>query len=87
MSKCPKCGEEIDGLTNYSDSRYSVTYDPEEDRLEYEFEDHTSDEGAFLCPECDEILFEGHGAEKEAKAFLKGEVAFFNSPQTPEDFL
>jgi len=68
MPKCPKCGEEISTLINYSKATIRYIFDGdryEEDKI---IPSNENDANLFACPECDSILFT---TEDEAKEFLQ----------------
>ena len=73
MPKCPKCGTEVDQLTNFSlhwtEHRFTVS----DDGLpSYHVSENIvmSDpvENEYVCPECDAVLFK---SEAEALTFMK----------------
>lgn len=68
---CPKCGEPVDHLRNYSSATivYDVSLDG--DYLQYDQDDVISGEdGDYDCPSCGiELAYN----EEEALAFMKGE--------------
>jgi len=66
MPKCPKCGKEIDYLTNFVIEEYKLTID-ENGNGYHELVDCDDD---YQCPECATILFRD---EEKAVKFLKGE--------------
>lgn len=80
MAKCPKCGKEIGFL--YSDEAVWARFEArvEGNGLEYSEQKEIIDavEGGagdfqeFVCPECNEALFDGLQAQKQATRFLKG---------------
>ena len=67
MSKCPKCGEEIDYLNNWEsgEMEYRLRPDGAYEGMEFCSDNKSND---FECPECSEVLFTD---EKKAIAFLK----------------
>jgi len=72
MPKCPKCGNEIDELINYSKGweKHRFWIDSQ-GYPQYEMDEFIPDEGnEWECPECNEVLFTD---EEEATKFLKGE--------------
>ena len=67
--KCPKCGEMIDYLRNFTPGWgvYIFDSDGEYTYSETMPDDNRDDE--FNCPQCGETLF---GCEESAKEFLRG---------------
>jgi len=67
MPKCPKCGKEIDYLTDFILEEYKLTID--ENGSAYHELVNDSDE--YQCPKCAAILFRD---EEDAVKFLKSET-------------
>lgn len=72
MPKCPKCGEELDYLLDYSkcEEVYEFSLKPDGE-IQSEQVDRISEDTPddFECPECKEVLFT---KEEDAVKFLKG---------------
>jgi transcription initiation factor IIE alpha subunit len=71
MPKCPKCGEEIDGLDNRTNAEvesYFIANNGGWGEYLYTHNCYLND-GDYMCPECGEVLFTD---EKSALNFLKG---------------
>jgi len=66
MPRCPKCGEEISILLDWS--RTWVLYYFNGEDYECAGESHTDNADEFACPKCGEVLF--YDGE-EARKFLK----------------
>jgi YgiT-type zinc finger domain-containing protein len=63
MSKCPKCGKEIDHLIK----RHTDVWETYKDGKNFLVMEYLS----WLCPFCNEVLFEGFpDSETEAMAWL-----------------
>jgi len=76
MSKCPKCGKEIDYLRDFSPmwQEFKMTIDKIGD-AHYELVDNSTPmdrDDEYICPECGEVLFTD---EEEAVKFLEGETS------------
>jgi DNA-directed RNA polymerase subunit M/transcription elongation factor TFIIS len=78
MPKCPKCGKEINSITNVQSGymAYALKVNDENGDYDYDSEepDFTTDDSLndFRCPECNESLFPD--SEGDAVAFLRGEI-------------
>lgn len=68
MPKCPKCGKEVGFLTAIETKNTTSTYYGGHD---YDVTDTEIIGEAWMCPECNEQLFD---SEEQAKEFLGKEV-------------
>lgn len=69
---CPKCRKEIRYLLCYAEEENIYFVEKQGGKLHYELisSSHSGLDGAFRCPECEELLFTSN---REARAFLEGE--------------
>lgn len=68
MTKCTKCGEDLDYLDNWQSGEmwYKLRNDGKYEEVSFDVDFKKND---FECPECGEILFTD---EEKALKFLKG---------------
>ncbi len=71
MSKCPKCGKDIDTLRYYCLNWHEETFSIDKNEPKYEAKIclYQPVKEEYFCPECDTLLFV---KEEDAVEFLKG---------------